>query len=128
MKKLIPCLTLILLFAAPVFSQTPANADQKGKMQEMMRQRLKDSVHLSDVMVDSVMAIRSEYQPQFKETFMNQQLSEQEKTAKFNDIKSLMKTRYQKIGLTDEQISKIEEMDQRMHDRMKNKMNKGTNK
>jgi len=128
MKKLIPCLTLILLFAAPVFSQTPANADQKGKMQEMMRQRLKDSVHLSDVMVDSVMGIRSEYQPQFKETFMNQQLSEQEKTAKFNDIKSLMKTRYQKIGLTDEQISKIEEMDQRMHDRMKNKMNKGTNK
>ena len=128
MKKLIPCLTLILLFAAPVFSQTPANADQKGKMQEMMRQRLKDSVHLSDVMVDSVMGIRSEYQPQFKETFMNQQLSEQEKTGKFNDIKSLMKTRYQKIGLTDEQISKIEEMDQRMHDRMKNKMNKGTNK
>ena len=128
MKKIIPCLTLILLFAAPVFSQTPANADQKGKMQEMMRQRLKDSVHLSDVMVDSVMGIRSEYQPQFKETFMNQQLSEQEKTAKFNDIKSLMKTRYQKIGLTDEQISKIEEMDQRMHDRMKNKMNKGTKK
>jgi ribonuclease D len=128
MKKLIPCLTMILLFAAPVFAQTPASADQKGKMQEMMRQRLKDSVQLSDVMVDSVMAIRSEYQPQFKEIFMNQQLSEQEKTAKFNDIKSLMKTRYQKIGLTDEQISKIEEMDQRMRDRMKNKMKNGGNK
>ena len=126
MKKIIPCLVIALSLAAAtsVFSQN----QNGGQMQQMMHQYLKDSVHLSDVMVDSVMGIRSEYQPQFKETFMNQQLSEQEKTAKFNDIKSLMKTRYQKIGLTDEQISKIEEMDQRMHDRMKNKMNKGTNK
>ena len=123
MKKIILCVALLLSFGA-----TKLLAQNGQQMQQAWQSYLKDSVQLSDVMVDSVMGIRSEYQPQFKETFMNQQLSEQEKTAKFNDIKSLMKTRYQKIGLTDEQISKIEEMDQRMHDRMKNKMNKGTNK
>ena len=127
MKKAIFSLIVILLFAATsssVIAQPPASPD-RSKMQEMMKQRLKDSVGLSDVMVDSVMNIRAEYQPQMRDAFMNQQLTPDEKTAKLNDIKNLLKDRYKKVGLTDEQVAKIEAMDQQMRDRMKNRMNGG---
>lgn len=120
---------LFICFVSTAMAQTPAGGNGNGnKMQEMMRERLKDSVGLANDKIDSVMAIKAQFQPQMREVFMNQQLTQDEKTAKLNDIKTLIHARYKNAGLTDEQITKIEEMDQRMRDRMMNKMKNGTPK
>jgi hypothetical protein len=90
-------------------------------MQQMMKQYLKDSVHLSDAMVDSVTAVRTEYRPQMREIFMDQSMSAADKETKFNDIRTQMEARYRTIGLTDEQITMIRDHDKRMREQMRNR-------
>ena len=92
-------------------------------MQQMMKQYLKDSVHLSDAMVDSVMAVRMQYQPQMKQVFTDQSLSTDDKQSKLKSMRAEMEARYKTIGLTDDQITMIREHDQRMRAQMRNHAN-----
>ena len=94
-------------------------------MQQMMKQYLKDSVHLSDVMVDSVMAIRTSYRPQMREIFTDQSLSDADKQSKMQTIRSEMEAKYKTLGISDEQITMMREHDQRMREQMRNRMNGG---
>ena len=123
MKKIIPCLVVVLSFAATTsgFSQN----QNGGQMQQMMHQYLKDSVHLSDAMTDSVMAVRMQYMPQMREIFRDQSASTDDKKTKLQNLRTEMETRYKTIGLTDDQITMIREHDQRMRDQMRNRMNNG---
>jgi uncharacterized protein HemX len=123
MKKIIPCLVIALSLAAAtsVFSQN----QNGGQMQQMMHQYLKDSVHLSDAMTDSVMAVRMQYMPQMREIFRDQSTSTDDKKTKLQNLRTEMETRYKTIGLTDDQITMIREHDQRMRDQMRNRMNNG---
>ena len=119
MKKIISCLAVALLFTATsVFSQ---NQNGGGQMQQRQRQYLKDSVHLSDVMSDSVMAVRMQYMPQMREIFMDQSTSADDKQTKMQNLRTQMEARYKTIGLTDEQITMIREHDQRMREQMRNR-------
>ena len=95
------------------------------RMQQMQQQFLKDSVHLSGVMVDSVMAVRTEYRPQMREIFMDQSASAADKASKMQTIRDQMEARYKTIGLTDDQIKMIREHDQRMRDQMRNRSGGG---
>ena len=90
-------------------------------MQQMMKQYLKDSVHLSDVMVDSVMAIRTSYRPQMREIFTDQSLSDTDKQSKMQTIRSEMEARYKTLGISDEQITMMREHDQRMREQMRSR-------
>jgi uncharacterized protein HemX len=123
MKKIIPCLVIALSLAAAtsVFSQN----QNSGQMQQMMHQYLKDSVHLSDAMTDSVMAVRMQYMPQMREIFRDQSTSTDDKKTKLQNLRTEMETKYKTIGLTDDQITMIREHDQRMRDQMRNRMNNG---
>jgi len=123
MKKIIPCLVIALSLAAAtsVFSQN----QNGGQMQQMMHQYLKDSVHLSDAMTDSVMAVRMQYMPQMREIFRDQSTSTDDKKTKLQNLRTEMETKYKAIGLTDDQITMIREHDQRMRDQMRNRMNNG---
>ena len=126
MKKLILCFLVtaaLLLTQTEIFAQQNDNADQKGQLKEMMKQRLKDSVGLSDVQIDSVIAIREELQPKVKEIMKDQTLSEDDKKSKMEAIRKEIYERYTKAGLTEEQVKKIKELDDRMRGKMRNHAN-----
>jgi hypothetical protein len=121
MKKLIVC---IVFTAALFLIQTDLQAQgdgQKGQMKEMMRQHLKDSLNLSDALVDSVMAIREEMQPKVREVVMDQSLNEDDKKLKMEAIRKEMHDRFIKAGLTEEQVKSLKEMEERMREKKRNK-------
>jgi hypothetical protein len=117
MKKIFSLLVIALSLAATSFAQN----QNGGQMQQMMKQYLKDSVHLSDVMVDSVMAIRTSYRPQMREIFTDQSLSDTDKQSKMQTIRSEMEARYKTLGISDEQITMMREHDQRMREQMRSR-------
>ena|SRR5215831_8887010 len=121
MKKIILCFVITLLTTTSLFAQN----QNGGQMQQMQRQYLKDSVHLSDAMVDSVMAVRMQYGPQMRQIFTDQSMSADDKQAKVQNIRTEMEARYKAIGLTDDQIAMMREHDQRMREQMRNRTNSG---
>ena len=124
MKKIVLCfvIALSLLSTKSVFAQ----AQNREQMQQMMKQYLKDSVHLSNAMVDSVMAVRMQYQPQMRQIFTDQSLSADDKQTKMKSLRTEMEARYKTIGLTDDQITMMREHDQRMREQMRNRSNSGS--
>ena len=124
LKKTILCLViaLSLLSSGSLFAQN----QNGGQMQQMMKQYLKDSVHLSNAMVDSVMAVRMQYQPQMRQIFTDQSLSADDKQTKMKSLRTEMEARYKTIGLTDDQITMMREHDQRMREQMRNRSNSGS--
>jgi hypothetical protein len=122
MKKIILCVALILsLNATKLFAQNGGGQQR----QQAMRAYLKDSVNLSDAMADSVMAIRMQYQPQMREIFMDQSASSADKQTKLQSLRTDMEGRYKSAGLTDDQIQKIRDHEDRMRAEMRNRMNNG---
>ncbi len=126
MKKILLCLVITLsLCATSVFAQQTGKTNQKEQRQQMMKQYLKDTVQLSDVIADSVMTLRVEFQPQMKTISKDQSLSADEKKSKMQELKTQMETRYKAVGLNDNQIKEIEDHDQRIREEMRNHMNNG---
>lgn len=120
MKKLILFLAILIAFAA-----TRLQAQNMGNMQQAWRSYLKDTVKLADPMVDSVMAVRMQYQPQMREIFMDQSASDADKQSKMASLRTEMDTRYKGIGITDDQIQAIHTHEDEMRARMRARMNGG---
>ena len=120
MKKIIFCFAILLTLAA-----TRSQAQNMQKMQEAWKSYLKDSVQLGDPMVDSVMAIRMQYQPQMREIFMDQSATPADKQTKFQSLRGEMDVRYKSAGLTDAQIQQIHQHEDYMRQQMMNRMNNG---
>ena len=74
-----------------------------------MKQRLKDSLQLTDTQADSVQAIMTEYQPQIKSIMKDQSLSKDQKKEKIKPVKKQMAARLKTI-LSNEQMQKLEDM------------------
>jgi len=112
MKKLVFCMAVALsVFSVSSFAQPGGGADR-------MKQMLKDSLQLGDVQIDSVMAVRQQFTPQMREIFMDQSLTPEEKRAKLAALTVQVRARY-KAFLTDEQIEKLETLQQRMRGQMR---------
>lgn len=125
MKKLIVCLlftAVLVLSKTEIFAQGGGGGN-RGQMREMMKQRLKDSVGLNDVQIDTVMAIREEMQPKMREAMSDQSMSADDKKSKMDEMRKEMYDRFAKAGLTDDQVKKIKEMDERMRQQMRNRKN-----
>lgn len=121
MKKIILCVVILLSFSA-----TKLLAQQNGQqMQQAWQQYLKDSVQLSDAMVDSVIAIRTQYRPQMRDIFMDQSSSETDKQTKWQNLRTEMDARSKAAGLTDDQIQTIHKHEDDMRARMMNRNNGG---
>src|SRR3954471_106683 len=122
MKKIILFVVLLLSFSA-----TKLLAQNGGGQQRMeaMRAYLKDSVNLSDAMVDSVMAIQMQYQPQMRDIFMDQSTSNDDKQTKIQGLRTEMEGRYKSAGLTDAQIQQIRDHQDRMRAQMRSRMGNG---
>ena len=94
---------------------------QNGKQNmEVMRERLRDSLKLSNVQVDSVISIRQQFQPQIRNIMKDQSLSKDQKKDKVKPIKQEMIARLRKM-LTNEQFQKLEQMEQEMKNKNANK-------
>jgi len=78
-----------------------------------MKQRLKDSLQLTDVQADSVAAIQQEFQPRVRAIMMDQSLDQNAKAAQVEAIHQERRPRLKSV-LTDDQITKPEAMEQRM--------------
>ena len=123
MKKVLLLLVMIIsLQATKSFAQ---NEDRMQQMQQQFRSFLKDSVQLSDALSDSVLAIRSQYQPQMREIFMDQSASQADKQAKMQGLRTEMDVRYKSAGLTDDNIAAIHKHEDWMRAQMMNRRNGG---
>ncbi|MBA2761520.1 MAG: hypothetical protein H0U39_06090 [Segetibacter sp.] len=82
MKKII--LSICFLFGALTFvtAQQGQGGGKGAKRMAQMKQRLKDEVKLTDVQIDSVMAINQAYQPKQREIGMDQSMSDTDKQTK----------------------------------------------
>ena len=109
MKKLIFCMAIALtVFSVSSFAQQGGG----GGGQERMKQFYKDSLGLTDVQIDSLTAVRQAFQPQQRDIFTDQSLSQDDKMAKLKDLQAQMRLRYKNF-LTDDQIAKLEAFQQR---------------
>ena len=123
MKKIL--LFLSIVFSLNTIKVSAQNGDRMQQMQEQWRAFLKDSVQLADPMIDSVMAVRAQYQPQMREIFMDQSTSREDKQAKMQGLRTEMEGRYKSAGLTDDQVTAIRKHEDWMRQQMMNRRNSG---
>jgi len=121
MKKLVVSFVLALSLISITAS---AQNNGGGGRREMMKQRLKDSLQLTDVQADSVSAIQREFQPRIRAIMMDQSLDQNAKTTQVQAIYEERRPRLKSV-LTDDQITKLEAMEQRMRAQMRQRMNNG---
>lgn len=119
MKKIVLFLAIMITLGTTTLHAQP----NMQKMQEAWKSYLKDSMKLADPMVDSVMAVRMQYQPQMRQVFMDQSATPSDKKAKMQDIRTQMDARYKSAGLTDDQIQEIHTHEDEMRAQMMNRMN-----
>jgi len=119
MKKILVCMVLAMtVFTVSSFAQGGGGGAERRK------QMLKDSIGLTDVQVDSVMAVTQEFGAQRRDIMMDQSMSADDKKAKMTDINLKIKARL-KGTLTDDQIAKWEALQQRQMERMRNRQGGG---
>ena len=123
MKKILLFLAIVLSLNATKISAQ--NSERMQQMQQAWRTFLKDSVQLADPMIDSVMAVRTQYQPQMREIFMDQSTSREDKQAKMQSLRTEMEGRYKSAGLTDDQVTAIRKHENWMRQQMMNRRNSG---
>ena len=123
MKKILLFLAIVLSLNATKLSAQ--NDERMQQMQQAWRTFLKDSVQLADPMIDSVMAVRTQYQPQMREIFMDQSASPEDKQAKMQSLRTEMEARYKSAGLTDDQVMSIRKHEDWMRQQMMNRRNSG---
>jgi hypothetical protein len=94
MKRMITCLA----FAVAVCSFSTAHAQQDPAARAAaMKQRLIDSLKMTPTQADSVVAIQQEFRPQMREIYMDQSLSQEEKSAKMAPINAAINQRLQPV-------------------------------
>ncbi|MEO6455545.1 MAG: hypothetical protein ABIN97_15805 [Ginsengibacter sp.] len=105
----------VLVFAM-LFSLISLGASAQNGNGERFKQMIKDSLQFTDVQVDSVMAVRQVFQPQMRDIYTDQSMSADDKRTKLAELNQQMRPRLKSV-LTDEQIDKMEALQQRMRER-----------
>ena len=112
-----------MVIAMSVFTVSSFAQGGGGGGMERQKQMLKDSLGFTDVQIDTVMAVRTSFQPQMRDIFMDQSMSADDKKAKLADLNLQMRARL-KGTLTDDQITKLEAFQTRQREaRMRNRGN-----
>jgi len=123
MKKMLAGLTVLILSVCAI-SASAQGGGGGGQMQERMRQMYKDSLQLTDVQIDSVMAVQQDLRPQMRAIFQDQSMSQDDKMAKMKTLNDQADVRYAKF-LSADQIAKLHAMQERMRARMRNRQGGG---
>ena len=110
-----------MLVATAFFSTAASAQSPKGKP-GLPKQTLMDSLKISDVTADSVIAIRTQSMSQIRTIMSDDKLTQEEKKEKAKPIAQETKVKLKKF-LTEEQIEKLHHMEM---DRRKGMMNKAS--
>ena len=122
MKKIILMVCLLTVCTIAVNAQTPQDRPGGGRMNEMMKQRLKDEIKLTDVQIDSVMAIQGDMQVKNRQIRMDESMNEDQKKTKMDVNMAERKARL-KNSLSEEQITKLDAMYEEMRKMRQNRTN-----
>ena len=112
MKKVLTGIGVMmrLISASSLYAQQGGG---QGRMDPAaLKQKLIDSVHLSGVQADSVVAIGQEFRPKMRDIFMDQSLSQDDKRAKMGEINQQRNKRIQAV-LGDDLYKKYQEWEER---------------
>lgn len=119
MKKIIACMVLVLSLATiTTYAQNGDGGDRRAAFLEKRKQMLKDSLGLTDEKVKSVTDIDDEYRPKQMEIFRDQSISQEDKMAKIKTLNEEKNTKLKTV-LTDDQITKLEGIEQRQRAQMR---------
>ncbi|TDH18290.1 hypothetical protein EXU57_23845 [Segetibacter sp. 3557_3] len=123
MKKLLVLVPMFLFIGTTsVIAQPPAGGN--GQFREQQKQRLKDSLGLTDVQIDTVLAVQQEFMPKMREL---RDMSEADRPAKMKELNDQMSKRLA-IALKDEALAnKISEFNARRRARGGNRSGGGGN-
>ena len=105
-------------------SASAQNGGGGGDRMAQYRQMLKDSVQLTDVQIDSVMAVQQDLRPQQRAIFQDQSLSQDDKQAKIKALNDQAAARYAKF-LSADQVTKLQAIQDRMRARMRQRQGGG---
>jgi hypothetical protein len=111
MKKIISgiCIVMLLFSASSVFAQRGGG----GMMDPaVLKQKLIDSLQLTGVQADSVVAIGQEFRPKMRDIFMDQSLSQDDKRAKLGDLNDQRNKRIKTV-LGDDLFKKYQDWEAR---------------
>ncbi len=101
--------------------------NNNGQFREMLKQKLKDSLQVTSAQIDSVSAIQHEYQPKIRQLMKDKSIDKDAKNTQIATIYAERRTKLKAI-LTDDQITKLEAMEERMRQQMhKQQGNSGEN-
>lgn len=111
MKTKIPllCVLALLLFVHGSYAQ---NGGNRMMDPAAMKQRLIDSLQLTSLQADSVVAIQQEYRPKMRDVFMDQSMTQDDKRAKIAGINEERNQRIKAV-LGDGLFRKFQEYEQR---------------
>lgn len=110
-KELIGIAVMVMLISAS--SLYAQQGGGQGRMDPAaLKQKLIDSVHLSGVQADSVVAIGQEFRPKMRDIFMDQSLSQDDKRAKMGEINQQRNKRIQAV-LGDDLFKKYQDWEER---------------
>ena len=84
-----------------------------GQMQEMMKERLKTDLKLTDVQIDTVFNVQRDFQMKSRDVRLSNNLSEADKAVKMKQLDEERKTKL-KTTLNDDQFKKLEEFYENM--------------
>ena len=122
MKKLLFMICLLSVNTLAINAQTQQDRPGGGRMNEVIKQRLKDEIKLTDVQIDSVMAIQGEMQMKNRQIRMDENMNEDQKKIKMDVNMAERKARL-KTSLSEEQITKLDGMYEEMRNMRQNRPN-----
>lgn len=108
MKKIIIAVFILAATAGTAMAQ-PGNGKGGEKMREMMREKIKTELQLTDAQTDSVQAVQHDFQLKTRSLRMDSNLSTDEQKEKMKELNQQRKARLKSI-LSEEQVTKLEEM------------------
>jgi hypothetical protein len=108
-KKMIACAAIViaLLSCSSTYAQRGDTAAMRQR-QEAMMQKMKEDLKLSPVQIDSLTAIRKEFQPRQREIMMDQSMSRDDRMAKMGPIRDEMNKRIH-AALGDDMFKKYQD-------------------
>lgn len=113
MKKLLSGLTIMLILISASSSLYAQQGGGQGRMDPaVLKQRLIDSLQLSGVQADSVVAIGQEFRPKMRDIFMDQSLSQDDKRSKMAELNQQRNKRIQAV-LGDDLFKKYQAWEER---------------
>ncbi len=105
MKKLLILLPVFFLFGmGSVLAQLPAGGGQ-AQFREQQKQRLKDSLNLTETQIETVLTVQQEFQPKMREIRMDQTMSDADKQTKMKELND-ERTKKWGTALKDETLAK----------------------